>query len=268
MACWGPQFSNTLLNAAGGPLYMPATPFHRVLPNGRHEYAVKFIGPYLSDRLASAVTTRHPAGIHTVADLRAECAGRSRRAIERIISDLMANARPNRCVADSYHTSLVNTCGFNTVLALLRVNNAEARRIPFRERGPAIDQGQRTCSCLPMGQCIGNCRWTEGACIPAIHIPLVSEQGFGPDGARARVAGQYRRTAGHAPRGRRYVQRWLIPTNPPLPPPPPPPPVIPPPVPIAHRTRARSGPRRSGRIRRLPGGGVRNERGLLEFYER
>ena len=262
MACWGPHFPNTVLNAAGGPLYMPATPFHRVLPNGRHEYPVKFIGPYLSNRLASAVTARHPAGIHTVADLRAECTNRQRRAIERIISDLMANVRQNRCIS-GYHSSLVNQCGFNMLLLLLRVNNAEARWIPFRERGPAIDQGQRTCSCLPMGQCIGNCRWTEGACIPAIHIPLVSEQGFGPDGARARVAGQYRRTAGHAPRGRRYVQRWLIPTNPPPPP-------VAPVVPIAHRTRARLGPRRSGRIRRLPGGGgVQNERGaLLEFYER
>ena len=120
MACFSPNFPATLVDAAGNQVFTPATQFHTVLPNGNDAYHVKFIGAYLSNRLATSVTARHPAGIHTVAHLRAECAGRSRRVIERVLSELAANARPNRCVDDPevahplwqanpvrrYHTSL------------------------------------------------------------------------------------------------------------------------------------------------------------------
>ena len=94
MACFGPNFpASVLVDAAGNQVYPPATQFHTVLPNGNDAFPVKFIGTYLSNRLATSVTARHPAGIHTVAHLRAECAGRSRRVIERVLSELAANAR-------------------------------------------------------------------------------------------------------------------------------------------------------------------------------
>ena len=138
MACFGPNFpANVLLDGVGNQAYTPATRFYTVLPNGNDAFPVKFIGAYLSNRLATSVTARFPAGIHTVAHLRAECAGRSRRVIERLLTELAANARPNRCVDDAtvahpvrrYHTSLVNQCGFNVLLALVRVTNATARQI-------------------------------------------------------------------------------------------------------------------------------------------
>ena len=78
MACFGPNFpANVLLDAVGNQVYTPATRFHTVLPNGNDTFPVKFIGAYLSNRLATSVTARFPAGIHTVAHLRAECTGRS-----------------------------------------------------------------------------------------------------------------------------------------------------------------------------------------------
>lgn len=249
MACFGAHFPDSvLLGQGGGHVYNAATPFR--IGGPQPQYPVKWIGPFLANQLATVVTARHPGGIHTVGQLRAELQGRSRRVIERSLSQLAANAHPNRCVATlghrRYHVSLVNTCGFNVLLALVRVHNVEARRIPFRTRGPAVDQGQRWCGCHTLPHCNADplCQWREGACIPALANPLVASQGFGPDGSRSDTAGQYRRSQGHAPRGRRYVRRWLVPTNPP-PLPAPPPPV----VPIAHRTRAQTGPRRSNRLR-------------------
>ena len=150
MACFSPNFPANLVDAAGNQVYTLATQFHTVLPNGNDAFPVKFIGAYLSNRLATSVTARHPAGIHTVAHLRAECAGRSRRVIERLLSELAANARPNRCVDDittahpvrRYHSSLINQCGFNVLLALVRVVNAAARR-SAEESGRASDQPRR-----------------------------------------------------------------------------------------------------------------------------
>ena len=121
MACFGPNFpASVLLDAVGNQVYTPAARLHTVVPNGNDAYPVKFIGTYLSDRLATSVTARHPAGLHTVAHLRSECAGRSRRVIEQVLSERAVNARPNRCVDDATvahparraHTSLVNQCGF------------------------------------------------------------------------------------------------------------------------------------------------------------
>ena len=109
MPCFGPNWpDDTLLTATGGQVYSPATRFHSVLPDGRDTYTVKWIGVYLANRLTTAVTTRHPAGIHTVGHLRAECANRSRRHIERTLGTLTLMRVP---IVASTTVSVVTTVG-------------------------------------------------------------------------------------------------------------------------------------------------------------
>ena len=198
MPCFGPNWpDDTLLTATGGQVYSPATRFHSVLPDGRDTYTVKWIGVYLANRLTTAVTTRHPAGIHTVGHLRAECANRSRRHIERTLGTLTLMRVP---IVASTTVSVVTTVGCRiSVDSTCYWRWLAARHIPYRERGPTVDQGQRSCGCKTQAGCAVavDCRWVAGqnVCVPALNNPPVALQGFGADGDRATVAGQYRRGA-------------------------------------------------------------------------
>lgn len=170
---------------------------------------LKFIGPYLNDRLAAL-------GFVTIGDLARWARRKTTAQIHEVLSTATLNARANTCV-ENYHIADINTKGYNTLRNLLEAVKQENSMIfaHIPELPPlmvARDRGTSTCSCVSdRDECQalargGICTWRNGRCQPRATSRPQAFLGA------ADLAGQHD-SQGRITPGMRFSARWRVPDN-------------------------------------------------------
>jgi hypothetical protein len=136
------------------------------------------IGPYLMTRIKTTLGFHAPQNV-TIRDFVQKFRNKSAAQVARLLQLMLQNQRANQCVLHNsnqprpdYHVRDVNQRGFDVCVALLRY----AKRTDGLKQGLRFGQltnaalrtnDAKQCGCKTRNQCVGPCKWANGACIPS-----------------------------------------------------------------------------------------------------